>query len=247
MLHYFSRISDLLKKNSLAVILIFAAIVRLTLFLSQSGIIWADSTSYYLWAVEIAETFTFTTYPFYRTPFYSMFLSPFLLFGESILAGRAILLAQYTLGVLTVFYLYKIARLYFSEKVAFLAAMLFSLDVLQLYYETVIQTEVLFCFLLVLTSYQSLVLIEKQDSKRNLIFLGISIGLLTLTRPIGRLFFIVVLICSFIKNKNFKNTIKKGGIIFTFYYLTILPWQIINYHTYNHWGLSLDMGINLFH
>lgn len=234
------------KINYSIILILFACLLRLCLFVTENGILWPDSVTYLNWAKDIAESLNFANHPTYRTPAYPSFLAFFFWIFPYEISAKIILLTQYILGIFSTYFFYQTFKTAFSEKIAFYSALLFSINPLELYYETVIQTEALFVPLFALSMWKSFIFI-KNSTKPNAIYLGLSMGLLCLTRPLAQLLLIFVLLITFVFN--FKNKRVYSPIILSFavYFLSILPWQLVNLKYYGFFGVSKDVGLNLFH
>jgi 4-amino-4-deoxy-L-arabinose transferase-like glycosyltransferase len=230
----------------LCAVLLVAFFVRVLLGFGSTGILWPDSFAYFRSAALMAKHLNFTWHEIYRTPLYPFFMSPFLAFGQSVTAGDLIIYAQRGLGLASILIFYRYARHVFGASTAFYAALLFSIHTLQLYYETVIQTEVLFVFLLCACLWQSVRLFENPrvlEAMR----LGLVLGLLTLTRPLGQyalVVFLFALACQYPKPRLLAKL--AAGVILSFA-LVLIPWMLVNKSTYKFFGVSQDIGLNLFH
>ncbi len=228
----------------LAVVIFIGAVARLAMSLGTYGILWPDSFRYYLPALQLAQgNFLFFHAP-YHTPGYIAFLATFLALGEIPAAGAAIILAQRLLGLLTVVIVWHIALRLFDRTVAFLAALAFALHYLQLYYETVVQTEVLFTFLLAGLMLAALAALDRPAPGRYLLT-GFLAGLVTLTRPVGKYQVILILLALGISLRRPRRIAVAVALVLLPYLLAILPWMLINHRTLGFWGVSKGQGMNL--
>jgi 4-amino-4-deoxy-L-arabinose transferase-like glycosyltransferase len=230
----------------LAIVLFCAIFLRLLLTLGSNGILWPDSFAYYRSAALMAKHLNFTWHEIYRTPLYPFFMSPFLAFGQTLDAGAAIIIAQRLLGIAAIALFYFFSRKVFGAGVAFYSALLFSIHTLQLYYETVVQTETLFVFLLSASLWQSTKLFDSPKVAEAL-RLGLLLGLMTLTRPLGQYTIPVFLVALAFKYPDRKTFSKLGASLIIASALVLLPWMYVNKITYKFFGISQDIGLNLFH
>jgi 4-amino-4-deoxy-L-arabinose transferase-like glycosyltransferase len=195
----------------------------------------------------MATAGNFHWHEIYRTPFYPIFLSPFIyLFGQTALAGIAIVAAQRILGVLSVVLFYKIARSAFTPAIAFYSSLLFSLHTLQLYYETVIQTEVLFVFFFWCVTF---VFMQRQKALtwKRALALGALCACFALTRPLGQFVILLVLGIEAITYRFSKKWLANAALSLFIFALVLFPWFLTNKKYYGFFGLSQDLGLNLFH
>lgn len=227
-------------------LLLLAALLRLLLTLGSSAVLWPDSFAYYRSAALMAKQGNYVWHEIYRTPLYPFFLSIFLSFGESQAIGNLIILAQRCLGLGAVLFFFLSARRLFPPLVAFAASLLFSAHTLQLYYETVVQTEVLFIFLLSVLLYLTLNLLDKRTIPCA-IALGLCAGLLTLARPIGQPVLLLALCALALELKNIRRFLVLAAITLCSCFVLLLPWMLVNKQHYKFFGVSQDLGLNLFH
>lgn len=230
----------------LVFLLAIALGVRLAVFLSGSAVLWPDSVTYYRIAVDLAREGDLTGYPIYRTPLYPLFLSVFLRNGEGLDVGRAILGSQLIVGAASVAFFYGAFAQWTSRRVAFLAGLLFSVYPLELYYELVIQTEVLFNLFFAITFYFVSCQL-KSDEPLRAVLIGAYAGLATLTRPIAQLLPLLILFAILLHTRSFRATLRNAFLIFVPLLMVLAPWLLWNHAQKGYWGLSRELGINLFH
>ncbi|MBX7145560.1 MAG: glycosyltransferase family 39 protein [Oligoflexia bacterium] len=240
------RISTLSVPAQVLVLVLIAASLRLVLTLGSAAVIWPDSFAYYRSAALMAKSGNYVWHEIYRTPLYPFFLSLFLRIEESLFVGSLIVFAQRCLGIGTIVLFFLSGRKVFNPVVAFVGALLLALHTLQLYYETVIQTEVLFVFLLAVVTYLTLCMLDIQTYKRA-ICLGISAALLILARPIGQPVFVLSLLVLALRLKNAKTFLAMAVTAVISCAVLLLPWMMINKKHYGFFGVSQDLGLNLFH
>lgn len=234
------------RRTALIIILIPGTAIRLLMLLGQPAIIWPDSIAYYEWALRIAEGSAPLGHPIYRTIGYPAFLSLFFIHGETPAAITGILAVQHFLGLCSVVLLYFLARSAFGAWTAFLSALTFGLYPLQLYYETVIQTEVLFVFFLLLLVFYFARWINNLTVQRSVV-IGLLLVFVTLTRPIGQLVVLILFAALYFETQSLRKTVKSALIVGGVYILGITPWCAANYSTYGFFAPSRDIGVNFFH
>jgi 4-amino-4-deoxy-L-arabinose transferase-like glycosyltransferase len=230
----------------LLVVAFVAVIVRVLLLPASTGVLWPDSLTYYQQAEAIADFGRFGVHEIYRTPGFPWFLSLFLSMGDSPSTGLYFVAAQRLLGAATVLFFYIAIRRSFGGEIAFVSGILFGIHELFLYYETVAQTELLFMFFLSLVVLQSTRQFER-PSIPGFITLGILLGLLTLTRPIGQCLIILIALIVFYQSRSFRKCLPLCTAMLLAFMLTCLPWMHVNKVTYGFWGISHDIGLNSFH
>jgi 4-amino-4-deoxy-L-arabinose transferase-like glycosyltransferase len=240
-------ISQSLSGNGPLVLLLgIGGLVRLLLWFSEPAVLWPDSVSYAVFAEKIALQGDFSSYQIFRTPLYPLFLAAFFHFGQTAVTGHIIVLAQQILGLLTGLWLYFLSRQVIGARASFWAALIFLLHPLQLYYEMVIQTEVLFCFLL-LSALLSAALWMKNGSGRAAFYTGLLLGLSTLTRPIAQLLPLILIVCALLRFGINRKTLLSSLWLLLPFCLVLTPWLLWNKTQHHYWGLSREIGLNMFH
>lgn len=213
---YFGMKKTVLSKRSefflLLIILIFSLTVKLTIFIkvypiAPSHILTNDFLSYEPPARALIKTGRFTVNPdephmpeTKRTPGYPVFIAAiYSIFGEDYLF---IVIAQILISIGTILITYLVARTLRDPQTALLSALLLSMCVVSIEYSQLLQTETLFTFLLLIgVLYGIRLILGKGGWRKNTLFLGITLALATLVRPIGYYLIFPVLIGSFILGK----------------------------------------------
>ena len=161
----------------------------------------------------------------FRPPGYPLFLSFCLLVTRNEFFP---LFIQIILSVISAFLIFILGK-EVNEKAGLFASLLFSIDMVSIYYSTNFMSETLFLFLLLLSAIYF---------KRNNLYLsGLLLGFCALTRAIALYSFIVFL--PFIKN--WKKVLK----FLSFFFIPILPWLIRNYLTFGVPCFTSVQGYNL--
>ncbi len=227
-------------------LLLAGLLFRIFIMLGVDGFMWPDSKGYYHGAVRILSRGIFTHQLIYRTPLYPAFLALFLKFGHTYTVGMMVMIFQHIMGLASVLLIYKSTRMVFSPLTAFVTALLINFHTLLLYYENVVQTEVLFLFLLSLTVYLFLKTLENGKIWK-WITLGALLGLLTLARPIGQLLILALVPVIWWKYGNLRKTILLCLITAIMCFLVMLPWMLSTKREYGFLGICHLQGVQLFH
>ena len=232
------------QKRGAAFILVAGLLVRIALLLTQTPIFWPDSPAYFNWATDLAAGDNFIDHAVYRTPGFPYLLALILKFTSN--PALCFLILQYSLGIIASLIIFKIFFDRTSLTIASVAALLFSLNPLQLYYESVVQTECLFTFLLVCWLWWANRLITEQHVASG-IGLGAITAALALTRPLGQLLIVVPLLLALIYRRDIVSWLRLTAAIAVTYIILITPWILHNRNMYGHNGLSIDLGLNAYH
>ncbi len=231
----------------LVLVLLVAIAIRILMTLGTNGILWPDSAAYYRSAALMAKYANFYWHEIYRTPLYPIFMAPFLwIFGQTELAGDLIIAAQRMLGVGTVGLLYLVARRSFGPIVAFYGSILYAGHTLQLYYETAVHTETLFTFLLIVTVFCCQRFFERPTLGQAAL-IGFLCAITTLTRPIAQFLVLIVLMVLLFKGGMTRRWWLIAVVSVGTCFATLLPWMVTNKVYYRFFGISQDLGLNLFH
>jgi 4-amino-4-deoxy-L-arabinose transferase-like glycosyltransferase len=169
----------------------------------------------------------------FRPPLYPLILS-FLYFLKFNLLGIRIF--QAIISSLTVIFIYLLGKEVFDEKTGFFSSLISTFYPFFIFYTGFLLTETLFVFLIVLTFFYLVKIIEKNGNLS--LKAGILLGLAGLTRPNIQLFFPVLTIhILFLQNKWKKILLLSIGFC-----LILLPWVIRNYKIFNKFIPGTTMG-----
>lgn len=211
----------------------------------------SDFGSYQNFAVNIIKN---GVYGFGTTPssIYSPGMSFFLtiiyyIFGIHIIYAK---LAQVILGTLSIILLYFIAEKIFTDNVAIISALLLAIFPTQIEFTSILATENIFTFLILLCFF--LILVVDRASKFYypcLFIAGMALGWAILVRPVAVLLPLLLLAMIILKdhpiNKQSIKSISKITIIFLIgVALLVVPWCVRNYELYDHFNISSNSGIN---
>jgi 4-amino-4-deoxy-L-arabinose transferase-like glycosyltransferase len=238
-------------RKRLILLLIFSFFVRILVFIRfqpwndlvvQKQILIFDSLGYHNLALCIRDHFSFCGDAF-RTPGYPFFVA--VIYAISHSAPYTVLFTQIFLNLLSIVLMYKIGKELFSEKVGFIAAILFSLDLHHTIFIFYLLTETIYTtiFLLALLYY-----IKALKTNRILFFLltGILYGISALIRPISQFYIYCVLAFTLLWYfKAWKIGARSAACLAIAYFAAVAPWCMRNYSDYGHFALSNIKGYNL--
>ena len=213
----------------------------------------ADSSQYFYPAKSLLESFSlldsggkiFTI----GTPLYSIIISPFVYFLEIENALFAIMTFQSFLLILIAFQVFKILEICKVRipLIIVLSLMLFNPN--SLITSHLVQSETLFTLILI-TSIKYSFLAFRYKKNKDFLLLGFVLGLLTLTRPAGFYFSILIpfillfLSCLVYKNCKIFN-LYKVLVLVTVFILTISPCIYRNYVNFGEFFISANSGYYL--
>ena len=220
--------------------------MRALVMLIANGITWPDSLSYYHDARNVLAGRIFHQHLMYRTPLFPAFWAAFLALGDNPVSGTLMIGAQHLLGLLSVLLIYRVTRAVFGPATAFLSALLLNFHALLLFYENVVQTEVLLVFLLSATVCVFLRALSGGRAWRWVVC-GVLFALLTLTRPIGLLLLPALLPAVLLRNRSIARTALAAALSGVTMFLVLLPWLISNERTCGFFGVAQLQGVQLFH
>ena len=176
----------------------------------------------------------------HRFPGYVYFLGIiYFIFGHHHIAA---LLCQALLGSLTPLLIYFSARQILAEKTSRVAGFLAAVYPVFIYYVGYLMTENLFLFLLNLLILLT-VSLGRDASWKKLAFMGFVTGLLGLTRGVGLPFIGLIPLYVFLRLKgDGGKKFGRAAIVFAVAVLTMVPWTIRNYLTYDQLMLPSSEG-----
>ena len=206
------------------------------------------------WTPEMGESRPFT----FGTPLYSILLAvPYFLFGQNEIFYAAVIILQCSLLYFTG-WLSRLFLPFFNSKRTLLIHSLVIFNPNSLTTAHLIQSETLFTLFVVISLLYIFKYI-KHGSINSLVIVGISAGLLSLTRPAG-LYFVYMIplillaieLFRFIQNRYRKKIIRPINISFFSFAIPVLvaflvmsPWYARNYINNNEVFLTSESGIYL--
>ncbi len=190
-------------KIAAAAVVTIAVLVRMTYLVQYSGLpdwtlLTVDNWYHHHWAQSIADGNVLGDTTYFRAPLYAWCLAVlYALFGSGIWVGR---LFGVLVGVLSIGATFAIARRLFDRRAAVVAAVLQSIYPIVIYFEAELVLDTLFTLLLQFVVYRYLVW---QDSRtpRNMLWLGLVIGLAAIARPTALVAVPVVLTMLFVMHR----------------------------------------------
>ncbi|MBF0102435.1 MAG: glycosyltransferase family 39 protein [Desulfobacterales bacterium] len=176
-----------------------------------------------------------------RTPVYPLFLALLRSIYDNLFF---VLIIQNGIGISCLWLSYTTGLL-FSKRIAMFSCLFTSANLNMAIHSNLILTESIFypifyLFIFVLFTY------SRNKSNYNVIFLGIILGISTLTRPI--IMFLPLLIAGYItlcRHTSFKQKTAHIVLFCIMYLGVIAPWMYRNYKLYGHIGLSSQGAVML--
>jgi hypothetical protein len=242
------RVSAVIDRGDLrpmAILLAFGALLRGTLLLASSGILWPDTGIFVLSARSLLTDRPFYHDP-YKAPLYSLFLSGFMACGETHATGWAIIVSQQFLGLASTAVFYLVARRVFGRTVALWSSLLFSAHTLQLFYELSVLSEALFVVILAILVHQTVRALGN-PTWGTAAWVGLLSGLATLTRPVAQAFVVVLVAWVILANLRgqLRRALAAAAVMLVAYAATVVPWMYVNHRTLGYFGVSLGQGFGL--
>jgi 4-amino-4-deoxy-L-arabinose transferase-like glycosyltransferase len=211
-----------------------------------------DSVFYHNVAVYLSNgagyTQPFTFLPTAQwPPGYPFFLAGiYFVFGPSVAGAR---LANVVLGAATVALVYILALRLFDKRTAVVAAILMAVFPGQIFFVSLLWSEVVFTFAFVLTLLFIVMALQGGDRQRPwwLLGTGLLFGAAALIRGQGLLLPLVALIAWGVLGKQWVRALKWTGVAVALMAVVILPWSIRNYHVLDSpVFISSSLGGNFF-
>ena len=161
-------------------------------------------------------------------PLYPVFLAGIFFVHEGVFFAAFI---QILLAGVSAIILYKIANLYFSEKLSWLAAILFIVEPVAIYLSGALFTETIFVPLFLFAIYLFLKYADEGCVLSEDFFAsGVFLGLSALTRPeaqfLGIIFFLFFIV--FKHTGGWKKSLQKGLVFLLGFYIILFPWLLRN-------------------
>lgn len=224
---------NLLPGKYLIFIFLLALLLRLTWSFLVPAIPTSDAASYVSYARSIIQDHSYNgygvTHSTYRPPGYPFFLAAiFALFGDKNYV--AVRIIQSFLSALNVLLIYFIASQFFSRKVSTIAALIYVFYLENLFYASILLTEVLFTFSLLISIFFILYHFKKITKITwHLVPAGFFWGLATLIRPMVLTFPFIVFILFCLGTRKTRYALKITSLIILLGLVLILPWSVRNY------------------
>lgn len=227
---FFSNNIKFLKNTNIKHLLILGFFIRLIwIFFSNNIEQFSDFGVYQKMAFEIFQgKYYFTSYKPTGASIITSFF--YKLFGVNYISGQLPILIFSTLQI---YLIYLLALNIFNKKTAIVAAFLMTLNPDHVIFCSVINSEIYFSFLVML----SFLIISKNISKKNIFYFSFLVGVAQYFRPIASLVIISFIFFIFFEFK-FKDFFYKSVIsVFTFF-LVVSPIVSYNYLNHNNFSIS---------
>jgi 4-amino-4-deoxy-L-arabinose transferase-like glycosyltransferase len=250
-----NNLFKIINNNRLLFIILLATVLRIIPFIIyepwknkvvEDNILVSDAREYHELALYILDTGSYPKYTFIstrRTPAYPWFLA--FVYSLTGINPYIVLLLQVLLNLVSLILVYKIATLFFDNKIASLAAFLYAIDPVSILYvqtllaDTIVTTIFLLSIWFLFCSF-------KNERASEIILSGIFLGLAVLTKPVFQYFPVIVFIMIVISfNKAWKNTLKYSLLFISGFVLVVTPLLYHNYNLYNKPAISTVVGRNL--
>ncbi len=246
-------------KKTIAIILSLGLVVRIALFfylLDKPRAFIDDDSSTYLQSAEnlrLGRGFSWEESPPYRldafrTPGYPVFL----LFHRVVFGTyNAALITQSFLAVAIALIIFLLAREYGKIRIGYAAAAVFLAMPFSLNVSLKFLTQTFFSFVLMLAVFYWIRFL-KTNAFKYFITAAILLPLAAYIRPIAQYLYIPFIL-SFIYAKwtagskiDFKDILKKSGLILAIFFLVLSPWLYRNYKTFGYVALSSITALQLY-
>lgn len=165
-----------------------------------------------------------------RTPAYPLLLAP--LFLLRLPMPWTILLLQNIIASAAAVFLFRTGKTLFSERVGFIAGLMYALEPYMIMTANLATTETVFNFIIIAFAYVFGRWYLGQGKRSDFFLSALILGIATLTRPVTKFFPLVVLILlaiKFIREKRLSAWFKHAAIFFALYLAVLTPWSLRQY------------------
>ena len=251
----FNKFFNLKSKYILAIILLLSILSSVFFVFVFDNPIYGDAKEYEIIARSITNGhYSLDAYEPYsptmhREPLYPFLLSIiFKIVGYQTLPQaepfyyNVVYIVQILLFSITCLFTFLISKEIFNKKVATLSGILISIFPTLANYPSFLLSETLFSFLLIFSIF---LLTKSFKLKKTLIFFcsGIFLGLVSLTKSMGVLFILFVIISMIIKYKKLRKKFFLNLFVLIIGFTTIIfPWSLRNYKTFDTFQISMRGG-----
>lgn len=218
-------------------------IIRLLYVILFPTVVFGDATAYDSLAIGLIEGKGYGGGTnSYWPPGQSFFLATiYTVFGYN---PQIACIFQVFISSLTCIIIYYIGKTVINKKIGIIAGLIAALYPAFIIFSGSLHTETLFIFLLSL-SILYLLKIHEQTSIKNLLIVGVSLGLATLIRPIIVGFIPFILLWMLLSSKERKKNLMRFMAIFVIMMVVVSPWTIRNYNVHHGFVLvSTNGGVN---
>jgi len=211
-----------------------------------------DSGDYNDAALQLVQTHT---YPLkgalllFRPPFYPLFLA--ILYKISFQNFLLVKVTQALIDTATCYFIMRIGERIFDRRTGRIAFVVAAINPFFINWTGYIQTETI-CMFLFITSLYSLLLFDREHSKKYLVMSALLLAAAGLTRPFVVLFLPFICIYLVLKARRDRaEALKRAGIYVLCFLCLVVPWTIRNYIVYKEFilvnnanGLTFFAGNN---
>ncbi len=174
-----------------------------------------------------------------RTPVYIWFLAALLWLKVPIFGMVTV---QNILAALSGVLVYRIGKIHLNaSRVGLIAALLFGVEPMSIYWSNLLMSDNLFAFLMIVTIYLFL--------ERKWYLGAAALGIATLTRPVALYYLPVFLLFTILLLRpriDFLSLVKKLFFILVIFTAVIFPWMLHNKVVFNRWELSTAGWLNFY-
>ena len=234
------------ERKKIIIILVLSLLIRITFILTLKNHFYFDDEQEYFNMVKNILSgkgvIVSEQWKAYRPPLYPLFLSFFYFLKFNLFGIRFL---QSIISSFTSVYIYLLGKKVFSERVGWISGLIACVYPFFIFYTGFLLTETLFIFLVVLTIYTFIELVEKQNLCMS-IKAGLFLGITGLCRPTIQLFFPVSIFLILFFKDEMKIKFKKilfGSLSF---FITLSPWVIRNYSIFHKIIPGTTMGGRVF-
>ena len=230
---------------ALAIVILTGVLSRVFVMLGTDGILWPDSDIFLNTADAVLAGRLAEHDPF-RTLLYPYFLAAFLYFGNGVVVGTLIVMAQQLIGLAAAVGFFFAGRAVFGPVPALAGAVLFNLHTIELFYEASILTETVFVGVLSVSLLVIRRLLER-PSLASAAAVGVACGALTLTRPVAQWYALVPALVVLVATRGpVPARLGRVCVLATVYAVIIAPWMAINQREFGFFGVAVGRGLGLF-
>lgn len=162
----------------------------------------------------------------YRPPLYPLFLAIMVKAGADISTIRIV---QAFIAAITCVFVYLLSRKIFDEKVAIMSGLISIIYPFFIFYTGFLLTETLFIFLVILSVFTTINIVQKNTLPFYGLFTGAAYGFAGLCRPTIELFFIFSLFFVLLSKDILVTKMRKVAYICLGFVLVLTPWIVRNY------------------
>lgn len=178
-----------------------------------------------------------------RTPGYPAFIAFFYkIFG---VYPPLIYAVQLILTIFSVFMTFRIANLFFSDRISSLAALLIAIDPHMIFFSFNLLSEMLFVPVLLVATY-FLIRYFQTNTLKYLFAVSIFMAISAYIRPVTLYLAPALLpVFLFLGQGKAGDKLKSWGLVAALFYLLLSPWYLRNYEKFDSWSFCTTGGYNI--